>query len=276
MIRALLIFAALASGADLKVDHITVAVRDLDAAQRAFAQAGIETEFGGKHANGQTEMALASFPDGSYLELIAPQPGADVSQHYWAKFMLHNAGPCAWAITSSNIAADKKRLEEAGIAVESQRNGRTRPDGVELKWETVDAGPGSPGSFFPFLIHDETPRERRVYPKGKPTTTKISGVRFVVIAVKDLDGAIASYRKAFHLPPPAIEAQRAWFRGTPVILEAGLTGRLREFGEAPCAFILTSGGEWRGRTETWFSQTIHWIDPGGTRIGIASENHVPK
>ncbi|HTS75901.1 MAG TPA: VOC family protein [Bryobacteraceae bacterium] len=265
---ALIAVTMLARAADLKVDHITVAVRDLAAAQRAFAEAGIETEFGGKHANGQTQMALSSFPDGSYLEIIAPQPGANVAPHYWSKFMLNDAGPCAWAIASADIAADRERLQKAGVAVRSQRNGRTRPDGVELKWETVDAGPGTPGSFFPFLIHDETPRERRVYPSGKPTTTKISGVRFVVIAVKNLQDAIAQYRAAFHLAEPKMEHNRAWFPGTPVILEAGLADRLKQFGEAPCAFVLASDQAWPGRAETWFSETIHWIDPGGARIGI--------
>ena len=141
-------------------------------------------------------MALASFPDGSYLELIAPQPGHYASAHYWGPFMSKNGGPCAWAITSADIAGDEKRLRDAGIAETAARNGRSRrPDGVELKWETANVGPGSAGSFFPFLIHDETPRERRVYPHGKPTTTKIWGVLFVFIAVWTIcPAAIAKYR----------------------------------------------------------------------------------
>jgi hypothetical protein len=261
---ALVAAALLASGADLKVDHITLAVPDLDTGRAVLAKQGIDTEFGGKHSNGQTEMALASFPDGSYLELIAPQPGADASHHYWAKFMLSRGetggNPCAWAITSANIAADTARIKAAGIAVESQRNGRTRPDGVQLKWETADIGPGSPGSFFPFMIHDETPRDRRVYPQGKPTTTKISGVRFVVVAVRNLQEAISRYRAAFDLPEPKIEHNRAWFPGTPVILESGLKDRLEKFGEAPCAFVLNSTQNGAGTREIWFGESIRWID----------------
>jgi len=262
---AFLAFAAVAIAADLKVDHITIAASDLAAARKTLAAQGIATEYGGKHANGETEMALASFPDGSYLEIIAPQPGRDASSHYWAKFMLHDGGPCAWAITSADLAADQSRLQAAGIAIQRQRNGRTRPDGVELKWETANVGPGAPGSFFPFLIHDETPRERRVYPQGKPTTTKISGVRYVVVAVKNLDDAIVKYRAAFSLGEPKIEHTRAWFPGTPVILESGLADRLGKFGEGPCAFILASetilaSEAMTGASERWFSQTIHWID----------------
>jgi glyoxalase-like protein len=275
-----LIFAVAAMGADLKVDHITVAGSDLEKLQQMV---GIKTEFGGKHSNGQTEMALASFADGSYLELIAPQPGADASAHYWSPFMLKNGGPCAWAIRSSDIAADMARLKSAGVEVRSQRNGRTRPDGVELKWETVDAGPASPGSFFPFLIHDETPRERRVYPSGKPTLPGISGVLFVAVAVRDLDAAIAKYRAAFGLPEPktqndrAMGATLAWFPGSPVILAAAtekdgwVAARLAKFGEAPCAFVLADSDLQDIQSTKWFSHPIRWIDPHlpDMRIGMS-------
>ena len=70
---------ALSHSADLHVDHVTIAGRDLKALRAEFASAGIRTDYGGKHTNGLTEMALASFADGSYLELIAaqdPQKGA--------------------------------------------------------------------------------------------------------------------------------------------------------------------------------------------------------
>ena len=77
-------------------------------------------------------------------------------------------------------------MREAGIAAsEARKNGRKRPDGVQLDWETAQIGPGN-GTFFPFLIHDFTPREQRAYPSGKPTTTEWTGITKVVIAVKDL------------------------------------------------------------------------------------------
>jgi catechol 2,3-dioxygenase-like lactoylglutathione lyase family enzyme len=273
-----LIFAVTAMGADLKVDHITVAGSDLAALRGMFAKAGIETEYGGKHSNGSTEMALASFPDGSYLELIAPQPGHDASAHYWGPFMLKNGGPCAWAITSADIAADERRLKGAGIAVQSTRNGRVRPDGVELKWETANVGPGSAGSFFPFLIHDETPRERRVYPSGKPTSTKISGVEYVVIAVRDLKEAVAKYRAAFGLGEATARENRdfggtlAYFPDSPVILATGhgwIAERLKQFGEAPCAFVLDSEELSKGKHRSFFVfEDVRWINPGGMRIGL--------
>ncbi len=134
-------------------------------------------------------MALASFPDGSYLELIAIQPKADpaaLAAHYWHKFMEADAGPCAWAVRPADLSAEVERLRKAGIAVtDPRRAGRKRPDGVELDWETAQVGPTN-GGFFPFLIHDFTPRENRAFPSGKPTTNDFTGVVKVVIAVRDL------------------------------------------------------------------------------------------
>ena len=240
----------------LHIDHVTVAGRDLHAMQQALQAAGLPSEYGGAHSNHATEMALTSFPDGSYLELIAIQPHADpaaVAAHTWSKFLDGNAGPCAWATRVASIAAKDKPL----------KNGRKRPDGVQLEWETAQVGPGN-GTFFPFLIHDLTPRDLRAYPSGKPTTTNFTGIVKVYIAVKNLDAAIAEYRRAYKLAAPertddsGVGAKLAWFKGTPVVLaaplgESWLVERLQRFGEAPCAFVL-------GRAKP--ADKITWLDPG--------------
>ena len=95
---------------ELKVDHVTVAGRNLEALVKAFAAIGLEAEYGGKHTNGMTEMAIASFTDGSYLELIAEQPGASAAKHDWGRFIEHDGGVCAWAVAVTDIGAEEKRL----------------------------------------------------------------------------------------------------------------------------------------------------------------------
>ncbi len=240
----------------LHIDHVTVAGQDLHALQQALEAAGVPAEYGGAHSNHATEMALTSFPDGSYLELIAIQPHADpaaVSEHVWKKFLEGNAGPCAWATRVPAIPAKDHPL----------KNGRKRPDGVQLEWETAQVGPGN-GTFFPFLIHDFTPRELRAYPSGKPTTTKFTGIVKVYIAVKNLDAAIAEYRRAYKLAQPERKddpmfgAKLASFAGTPVVLAAPfgdswLRDRLEKFGEAPCAFVLGTSNP---------AKEIKWLNPG--------------
>src|SRR6266699_269466 len=193
--------------ADLKIDHVTVAGAYLDYMRKALtAVAGIPTEYGGPHSNHATEMALVSFPDGSYLELMGIQSKADpatVAAHDWSKFLQSNAGPCAFAFSVQDLGAESVRLKSAGIQAGTAEPGaRTRPDGTKLSWETVNVGPGKRGSLFPFLIRDLTPRENRAYLSGKPTTDRFRGIGKVVVGVHDLEGAIAQYRHAFNLPAP--------------------------------------------------------------------------
>jgi Glyoxalase-like domain len=288
LLAALVLPAALA-GAELKIDHVTVAGEHLDAMREALtAAAGIPTEYGGPHSNHATEMALVSFPDGSYLELMGiqakPDPAA-VAAHDWSKFLKSNAGPCAFAVRVTDIGAEVRQLKSAGISTsEAEAAGRTRPDGTKLAWETVNVGPGRRGSLFPFLIADMTPRENRAYPSGKPTTDRFGGIAKVVVGVHDLEGAIAQYRKAFQLAVPLRQkdakfgADLAWFEGTPIVLAQGIDGnsrlsrRVREYDDAPVAFILTAASSVAGSSSKWFGRSIVWADETklGWRLGFES------
>jgi hypothetical protein len=154
-----------------------------------------------------------------------------------------------------------------------------------LKWTTARIGPPPQGSFFPFMIADETPRDLRAFPAGKPTTQQIKGVLFVVVAVPNLAEAVSKYRAAFGLAAPveqdasALGARLATFRGSPAILaepsgnRTWLGERLRQFGAAPCAFVLEAPDARPPGTETtWFGRRLIWLDAdrlGGARIAIA-------
>jgi hypothetical protein len=264
------------------IDHVTVAGKNVEAMTKALSSAaGITAQYGGPHSNHATEMALASFSDGSYLELIAIQPKADpaaLAAHYWHKFMEADAGPCAWAIRPADLNIEVERLRKAGIAVTGpSRAGRTRPDGVQLDWETAQVGPTN-GGFFPFMIHDFTPRDNRAFPGGKPTTTKWAGIVNVVIGVRDFADAVVRYRQAYELPAPIIErnvaldARVVLFPGSPVVLAAPLSrhswlnDRLNRFGEAPCAFVL-------GARPTTTLDKISWApaDRLGWHLGFETE-----
>ncbi len=119
MVRPALLLVLLCSllpAADWKIDHVTVAGSDVKQLQARLEKAGIATVYGGAHTNHATEMALASFPDGSYLELMGIQSGASaaaVQAFEWAKFLTANAGPCAWALREGNLAAEVARLRAA-------------------------------------------------------------------------------------------------------------------------------------------------------------------
>jgi Glyoxalase-like domain len=281
-----LLFCSLLPAADWKIDHATVAGKDLKQLQAGLQKAGIATVYGGAHTNHATEMALVSFPDGSYLELMGLQPQADaaaVQAFEWSKFLTSDAGPCAWALRESNLAAEVTRLRAAGVNVsEPVDGGRKRPDGVTLAWQSSSIGEAIRGTFFPFLIQDRTPREQRVYPEGKPVTREFRGVARVVIAVRNLDDAIKRYQQAYGVPPPIKQvdanfgAQLALMGSGTVVLAAPLNGqswlaeRLDKVGEAPCAFVLAANNpsKWKGTSKTrWFGAEIAWLD-AGWRLGV--------
>lgn len=275
--------------AELKVDHATIAGPDLKQMEARLAAVGIKAVYGGAHTNHATEMALVSFSDGSYLELMGIQERADaesLNRQPWAQELKENAGPCAWACATADIAAETARLKQAGVAVtQPERSGRERPDGVKLEWETANVGGGVRGAFFPFLIQDFTPRERRAFPKGKPVTRDFEGIRYVVIAVRNLEDAVKRYRQAYGLPEPLKEvdavfgAQVASFGTEPVILAQPLvtpswiSARIEQFGEGPCAIVL--GGARRAHFAAaakshWMGTEIAWFDPGklGWHLGF--------
>src|SRR4051794_7723733 len=101
----LLLSAATLCAASLRVDHVTVCGASVPQLQSALKAAGVDSVYGGAHINHASEMALTSFPDGSYLELMGIQSsaeGAAVASHEWSKFLNGNAGPCAWALRTGN------------------------------------------------------------------------------------------------------------------------------------------------------------------------------
>ena len=271
--------AAALSAAEIKIDHVTVAGSDVKKLQAGLSAVGIPSVYGGPHSNGTTEMALSSFPDGSYLELMGLQAKADprqVEEHAWGKFLKGDSGPCAWAVREKDMAAEIKRLQAAGITVGApEHSGRARPDGVKLEWETSNVGAEARGTFFPFLIHDFTLRDQRAFPQKKPITRDFTGITKVVIAVRNLGEAIKRYRQAYGEPEPIKQvdkhfgAQLALMGTVPVVLaqpltpESWLAARLDRFGEAPCAFVL--GASQPGRYQAaykarWFGVDVSWFD----------------
>ena len=161
----------------IAIDHITICVSKLEPLQEAFAELGLTPDYGGPHANGITHMALLGFADGSYLELIAPYQG-QAEGSPWAKLMVGDAGPGAWAVGTENIQGAVARLRSQGIeTVGPVAGSRHRPDGTLIEWETASLGPGSAGSLLPFLIQDHTPRELRVQPSASLQKSGINGRR---------------------------------------------------------------------------------------------------
>jgi glyoxalase-like protein len=277
----------------LPIDHVTVCGSSLERMRADFADVGLRTTYGGRHANGVTHMDLLTFPDGSYIELIAPVgslSGAAGMMSGWAKLMEADAGCGAWAVRSSDVHAEVAHLRRGGIEVRGPESGsRYRPDGTKLEWETALVGPGPAGSVLPFFIQDKTPRDQRV--PAPPQEISIHGVAAVVIGVRDLRSSIALFQRAFEFEEAIVEdhpdfgaATLAFFSNTPLILASAagtnswLTERLVKFGECPAAFLLEASAESSAKnvglatkSTHWFGREVAWFDLQrlhGTRLGL--------
>lgn len=277
-------------GGRLVVDHVTWAGPELEALRRTFRAAGLPSDYGGPHANGVTHMAVVGFPDGSYLELIAPrEPGAP--SPVWDAAIRADAGPAAWAARTEDIAREAARLREAGVPVRGPEPwSRRTPEGRTAAWELAFPGEGEPGALLPFLIQDRTPRAWRARPTHGIEATGVAGVGQVVLLAADADRAAATLRRAYGWSAPVgseatgLGARLLRFPGTPACVAEPLDAarplqrRLTALGAAPAAFLLevadpaAAGAALPlGPEEPWVGDTVRWLDaegPGGRRLGV--------
>ena len=174
----------------LTLDHLVIAVADLDATFADYSRLGFTVIRGGEHQNGVTHNVLVVLEDGAYLELIAfkkPEPGNRWSDVY------HRAGEgfLDHALLPGDIDADVKAAQARGLDIaDPVAGGRFRPDGARLDWKTARA----PGSDVPFLCGDVTPRSLRVQEGDvRRHDNGITGVASVTVAVRDVEASRARY-----------------------------------------------------------------------------------
>ncbi len=90
------------------IDHVPIAVANLDSAAAHFARLGFALKPGRPHENGIRNVHI-KFPDGTELELItAPEVRDDLTREYRA-FLEHGDGPAFVAL----YAPDKEKLSES-------------------------------------------------------------------------------------------------------------------------------------------------------------------
>jgi hypothetical protein len=172
----------------LALDHIVIAVADLDAAFADYGRLGFTVLRGGEHANGITHNVLVVFQDGAYLELIAwkrPDPG-----NRWSD-VFHRAGEgfVDYALLPGDIGAVVAAAQARGLDIaDPLPGGRNRPDGERLEWQTAR----SERPDVPFLCGDVTPRSLRVQEgEVRRHANGITGVAGLTVAVQDLEASLA-------------------------------------------------------------------------------------
>ncbi|HEY1270208.1 MAG TPA: VOC family protein [Candidatus Binatia bacterium] len=164
------------------LDHIVIAVRDLERATEDYKNLGFTVVPGGRHPVG-TYNGLIAFVDGSYIELISFY--RDNPEHRWWAALQKREGLVDFCFRTDDLAGDTAKLRRAGVKIEDPVPwSRTRPDGYQLKWLLSLAVEPHRG-VAPFLIEDVTPREERV-PRDVDHPNGVTGIGALLVAVDDL------------------------------------------------------------------------------------------
>lgn len=195
----------------LILDHIVVAVEDLDQAIKDYQSLGFRVMIGGKHASGTTHNALIPFADGAYIELIAltGERQIDTDAEDFSNFFQTGYGSVGYALNTDDLDEDVADMKSRGVIVSPIKSGsRELPDGQLIKWRITHID----NSVFPLFIEDETPRNWRV-PDSERRNRHSNGARGVAqvsFIIEDLHTGIARYRAILGVPPQ-VDHHAAYF-----------------------------------------------------------------
>jgi hypothetical protein len=229
------------------IDHLVIAVNDLDQATVDYRQLGFTVVAGGKHPVG-SHNTLIAFEDGSYLEIIAFY--REALDHRWWEPLQKGERLVDYCMQTDDLVGDTSRLRQCGVAINDPVPwSRIRPDGYELEW-ILSLATGSHRGVAPFLIQDATPREERI-PRQWEHANGAMGIGTLTIAVSELSKIDHCYQTILGRQPQpvaddALEAQGLCFKVGPHQIEfmmpatphSPLVGWISRYGPSPYAATL--------------------------------------
>ena len=188
---------------DLIVDHVLIAVRDLDAAKDTFERLGFKVTPEGRHPGRGTSNRLVVF-GGEYLELISVHdPEGDLFRPNLPSFLDEREGLFIFSMGTPDVHGRARSVREAGVLITDPVKGsRQAADGTTAySWTQAEIDPEAmPGSQTFFIQHDHTIEERYTEPPD-PTNhpNGVIGISSLSLAVKDADEAARRWTDVFGL-----------------------------------------------------------------------------
>jgi hypothetical protein len=164
----------------LRIDHVVLAVRDLEAsAERLWDEHGLRFVAGGRHPRWGTANMIA--PLGSdYVELLAVVDEAVGSGTVLGRTLLElsSAGDRWFSVclADDDVAATAARL---GLTV--QPGSRTRPDGEEVRWRSAGIEERGEDLWLPFFISWDVPPE--LHPGAAPAEHRVDAQGIALVEV---------------------------------------------------------------------------------------------
>ena len=134
----------------MELDHVLIAVTDLEAAAHEFERRGLSSVEGGRHRDWGTANRIV--PLGScYIELIAVVDEAVAAESAFGRWVAGGASPegrpLGWAVRTSGLDDVAARLD---LVVRS--GSRVTPSGEELRWRSAGVDEAIAEPCLPFFI----------------------------------------------------------------------------------------------------------------------------
>jgi hypothetical protein len=217
-------------GGELGLDHVAIAVRDLEATQKSYQKLGFGRPSPGKLPNG-IQNANYYFKDTTYLETMSAW---DAKKAPWlARFTKHHEGAYFLALCVHSAEETAAFLAKRGFETMPPRPGTIQAPGDKAPtgelWKTLffKRSPFPPGSFF-FIAYGQKVRQnlfdrlkvreiRRRY-FFHPNTAL--GIRAVWMGVKDADAVARTFDRMGLPAGRSVELAALGARGK--LVEAGI------------------------------------------------------
>ena len=181
-----------------KLDHLIVAVNDLDEAQSNYKKIfGIDPVWRGEHEELGTANVIFNFKN-TYFELLSSKGsglGADLVNSSISK---SGEGLIGLVLGVEDIEATKKFLTDKGFSVTepSEGVGKSSKNNEIRKWNNIFLPPELTRGIFSFIIQHTHGNLNEI---NKYEEASINKLDHVVINTNDADGFIDIYKNTFNI-----------------------------------------------------------------------------
>jgi hypothetical protein len=154
----------------LALDHVIIAVGDLDAAAaQLLDEHGLDSVFGGRHEGLGTANRIVPLGE-TYLELIGIDDPDAASENPFGRTVLRftadGEGLFAWAVATDDIV-----MRGRWIGSQPAAGSRVRPDGTELRWRMAGLDGSMADRSLPFFLQWDSPPDE--HPGRTPVAHRV-------------------------------------------------------------------------------------------------------
>lgn len=229
-----------------RIDHVVIAVPDLQQGMAQFNRLGFGMQEGGTHPGVGTHNAVALF-DEDYIELLAIRDAGEQraasADAGLADFIAAGGGLRTIVLQSDDLATDVAAMRSRGVDVSDVVAGSRRtPAGQTLQWKFAVPGEKNPLPLM-FIEHLTPAAERRAQASAGKHPNGVYTLERTYIVVPDAAAAAADYARVLSLPQPALQ------KGTVImsdmaVFQLGPTGLgiVQPYAPGPAAAALESRG----------------------------------